>query len=171
MRIVHYINQFFAGVGGEDSADTPPGRADGAVGPGRRLAGLLGDDHQVVATVWCGDDHGAGNPDAVSRILAYLVDNAIRFSPDGGRVELRVLSSVRGTRFVVRDEGIGVPESERERIFEKFHRAQSAVARGIAGTGLGLYVAAELARELGGRITLEAAPGAGSIFALELPAD
>ena len=72
MRIVHYINQFFAGVGGEDSADTPPSRADGAVGPGRRLAGLLGDDHQVVATVWCGDDHATSTAGAIDQIVALV---------------------------------------------------------------------------------------------------
>lgn len=72
MRIVHYINQFFAGVGGEDAADTPPSRADGPVGPGRRLAGLLGDDHQVVATVWCGDDHATSAEGALEQIVALV---------------------------------------------------------------------------------------------------
>lgn len=58
-RVVHYINQFFAGVGGEDSAEQGPTLVDGAVGPGRKLDELLGDDHEIVATVWCGDDRGA----------------------------------------------------------------------------------------------------------------
>ena len=64
-RVVHYINQFFAGVGGEEAAGTPPEVRTGAVGPGRRLQQLLGDDHQVVATVVCGDDHAAGDPGAI----------------------------------------------------------------------------------------------------------
>ncbi len=59
-RVVHYINQFFAGIGGEDSASQGPELVEGAVGPGRKLDELLGDEHQIVATVWCGDDHGPG---------------------------------------------------------------------------------------------------------------
>ena len=59
-RVVHYINQFFAGLGGEDTAAVPPASKEGAVGPGRKLSQLMGDDFEVVATVWCGDDHAAG---------------------------------------------------------------------------------------------------------------
>jgi len=59
-RVVHYVNQFFAGVGGEDSAGQGPVLVEGPVGPGRKLDELLGDGHEIVATVWCGDDHGPG---------------------------------------------------------------------------------------------------------------
>jgi glycine reductase len=59
-RIVHYINQFFAGVGGEDAAGQGPALLPGAAGPGRRLAELLAPDHEIVATVWCGDDIASG---------------------------------------------------------------------------------------------------------------
>ena len=71
-RVVHYVNQFFAGVGGEDAAATPPARSEGPVGPGRRLQALLGDEHEVVATVYCGDDYAAGNPEATAEILALV---------------------------------------------------------------------------------------------------
>ncbi len=63
MRIVHYVNQFFAGIGGEDAASTGPQLRDGAVGPGRRLATLLGDEHEIVATAICGDDYSATHPE------------------------------------------------------------------------------------------------------------
>jgi len=72
MRVVHYINQFFAGVGGEDAAGTGPELRDGPVGPGRRLAALLGDEHEVVATAVCGDDHAAARPG----FAAVLVEQA-----------------------------------------------------------------------------------------------
>ncbi|CAN5748790.1 glycine reductase complex selenoprotein B [soil metagenome] len=68
-RVVHYINQFFAGVGGEDAAEQGPSLVDGPVGPGRKLAELLGDEHEIVATVWCGDDRGPG---AVAEILELI---------------------------------------------------------------------------------------------------
>ena len=58
-RVVHYLNQFFVGVGGEEAAGKPPSRIDGPVGPGRRLQALLGDGFEIVATVWCGDDYAA----------------------------------------------------------------------------------------------------------------
>ncbi len=59
-RVVHYINQFLAGVGGEDSAGQGPELLEGPAGPGKKLAELLGDEHEIVATVWCGDDHAPG---------------------------------------------------------------------------------------------------------------
>jgi glycine reductase len=71
-RVVHYINQFFAGVGGEDSASTPPTTVEGPVGPGRRLQQLLGDEHQIVATVYCGDDHAVSDPSVTDEVLALV---------------------------------------------------------------------------------------------------
>jgi glycine reductase len=69
MRIVHYVNQFFAGIGGEDAAGTGPELRDGALGPGRRLAALLGDEHEIVATAICGDDYAAGHPDFAAELV------------------------------------------------------------------------------------------------------
>jgi glycine reductase len=72
MRVVHYINQFQAGIGGEEAASTPPQRHDGPVGPGRLLDQLLGDEHEIVATVCCGDDHAASGSEAVGEILELV---------------------------------------------------------------------------------------------------
>jgi glycine reductase len=71
-RIVHYMNQFFAGKGAEDSAGMGPEKVDGAVGPGRKLQKLLGDEHEIVATVFCGDDHAASGPKAIEEILPLV---------------------------------------------------------------------------------------------------
>ena len=68
-RVVHYVNQFFAGKGGEDAAGSGPGRLEGPTGPGRRLAQLLGDGFEVVATVHCGDDDASGRPEAIDEII------------------------------------------------------------------------------------------------------
>jgi glycine reductase len=70
MRIVHYVNQFFAGIGGEDSAGTGPQLRDGATGPGRKLASLLGDEHEIVATAICGDDYAASHPEFAAELVA-----------------------------------------------------------------------------------------------------
>jgi betaine reductase len=72
-RVVHYLNQFFAGLGGEDAAGTAPGVKPGPVGPGRKLQELLGPGHEIVATVYCGDDRAAAGGEAVAAILALVV--------------------------------------------------------------------------------------------------
>ncbi len=75
MRIVHYVNQFYAGLGGEDAAGIGPRVRDGTVGPGRLLAQLLGDEYQIVATIVCGDDYAASNA-AVAQELLGMARNA-----------------------------------------------------------------------------------------------
>ena len=69
MKGVHYVNQFFAGLGGEEAAGTGPELREGAVGPGKRLDALLGDEHQIVATALCGDDYASGKPEFASSLL------------------------------------------------------------------------------------------------------
>ena len=68
-RVVHYVNQFFAGLGGEDKAATPPGVKPGPQGPGRKLQELLGPGFEIVATVYCGDDVAAADAAAIARVL------------------------------------------------------------------------------------------------------
>lgn len=75
MRVVHYLNQFFAGIGAEDKADTPPGQRPGAVGPGRLLQQALGERAEVVATVYCGDNHVAEQPAAIDDILRLVAEH------------------------------------------------------------------------------------------------
>ena len=71
-RVVHYVNQFFAGFGGEDKAATPPGVKPGPQGPGRKLQELLGTGYEVVATVYCGDDVAAAEGDAIQTVLGLI---------------------------------------------------------------------------------------------------
>jgi glycine reductase len=74
LRVVHYLNQFFAGIGAEDKADTPPGRREGALGPGRLLQQTLGERGRVVATVYCGDNHVSENVQALGDIVDLIAD-------------------------------------------------------------------------------------------------
>jgi len=105
----------------------------------------------------------------VSQILANLLDNAVKFSPGGGTVTVEVAHRRSGHVEVrVVDEGQGIPEAERERIFSKFHRADSS-ARSPGGAGLGLFIARGLVSAMGGRIWVDSAEGGGSSFAFELP--
>ena len=72
-RVVHYLNQFFAGFGGENAASTPPGVKPGSVGPGKKLQEFLGAEHEIVATVYCGDDLAAASADAIATVLELVV--------------------------------------------------------------------------------------------------
>jgi PAS domain S-box-containing protein len=111
----------------------------------------------------------AGDPDKVRQVLANLLDNAVKYSPDGGDVELRIEAQEGRMRFSVRDRGLGVPPAEQARIFEKFYRLDPQLTRGVGGTGLGLYICRELVRRMGGRIWVASGEGAGSTFFFELP--
>src|SRR5262249_55545860 len=75
LRVVHYLNQFFAGLGAEDKADTPPGHRKGSVGPGRLLQQALGDRGEVVATVYCGDNYAGEKPGAIDEILDLIAEH------------------------------------------------------------------------------------------------
>ena len=108
--------------------------------------------------------------DKVRQVLVNLVENAIKYSPDGGRVEVGVESQEENVLFHVRDEGLGIPSDEQSRVFEKFYRVDPHMTRGVGGTGLGLYICNELVSRMGGHIWLESKAGEGSTFLFELPA-
>jgi PAS domain S-box-containing protein len=107
--------------------------------------------------------------DRLRQVLANLVENAIKYSPDGGLVEVSVEALDDRVRFAVRDEGLGIPPSEHERIFTKFYRLDPDLTRGVGGTGLGLYICRELVRRMEGRIWVAARSTGGSTFFVDLP--
>jgi signal transduction histidine kinase len=103
------------------------------------------------------------------QVLSNLVENAIKYSPDGGLVELRLTDEPTAVRLEVSDEGLGIAASEQERIFEKFYRLDAHMRRGVGGSGLGLYIAREIVAAMGGTIAVRSIPGEGSTFTLVLP--
>ena len=111
----------------------------------------------------------AADKDHVRQILINLVENAIKYSPDGGTIELGVDAIEGNAIFHVFDEGIGIPVDEQPRVFEKFYRLDPNMTRGIGGTGLGLYICNELVERMGGRIWVESRDERGSGFFFELP--
>jgi signal transduction histidine kinase len=112
----------------------------------------------------------AADPDMLRQVLANLVENAVKFSPGGGQVSVSLEWHEGRVLFAVRDEGLGIPPREQERIFEKFFRLDPNLTRGVGGTGLGLYISRELVRRMGGRIWVASSEGEGSTFFFELPA-
>ena len=103
------------------------------------------------------------------QVLVNLVDNAVKYSPQGGRVELRVHTENGSCQIEVADEGLGIPADERERIFEKFYRLDPQQTQGVGGSGLGLYICRELVERMNGQLHVESEPGRGSRFTVELP--
>ena len=111
----------------------------------------------------------AGDANQFRQVLSNLVDNAIKYSPLGGDVELRLGRNGQFARIEVADSGLGIPGDEHTRIFEKFYRLDPGLTRGVNGTGLGLYISKELVERMKGRISVRSEPGRGSTFVVEVP--
>lgn len=119
--------------------------------PPRRLT-VLGDRRQLVAAVH------------------HLVENAVKFSDPGGRVDVTVTSDGTDVELAVRDRGPGIPARDRERIFERFYRLERPGAREGGGTGLGLAIVRHVVAHHGGRVTVKSTEGEGATFVVRLPA-
>jgi two-component system, OmpR family, phosphate regulon sensor histidine kinase PhoR len=111
----------------------------------------------------------SGDEDKLRQILLNLIDNAVKYSPDGGRIEVRVEERDSGLRIAVRDEGLGIPHGDQQQIFGKFYRVDPQQTRGVRGTGLGLYICRELVRRMEGRVSVTSKEGQGSTFVVDLP--
>jgi len=111
----------------------------------------------------------AADAGQLRQVLSNLIDNAIKYSPDGGTVTLALATRDHRIQFAVTDGGLGIPPVEQSRIFEKFYRLDPHMARGIGGTGLGLYICRELVRRVNGRIWVESEGGEGATFFVEVP--
>ena len=109
------------------------------------------------------------DPDRLRQVIGNIVDNAVKYSPEGGRVRVELAAVGDAARFGVHDAGIGFDPSAAEAIFDRFRRLDPHQTRGIGGTGLGLYISRELVRRMGGRIWAESARGRGASFYVELP--
>ena len=111
-----------------------------------------------------------GDEGRTHQILANLIDNAVKYSPAGSRVDVEVQRENGRVRFSVRDRGPGIPATEREHVFEKFYRLDPDHRHGVGGSGLGLYICRQLVSSMHGRIWVESEPQQqGSTFAFDLP--
>ncbi|WP_459666952.1 sensor histidine kinase [Novosphingobium sp. 11B] len=156
----------------EDGFSTTPDYIDLA-DVSRQAAGILGvrareKDISIVAPPL--DDHAPALAEfrRVLQVLLNLIGNAIRYSPEGSRIDVRV--SVEGGRaiVVVADQGPGLSDEDQLRVFEKFERLGRS---GDGGSGLGLYISRRLARAMGGELSIESSPGQGARFILAVPVD
>jgi len=108
------------------------------------------------------------DPDRISQVLSVLLDNALSYTPAPGGVTIGIQTSEKKLRFFVSDTGPGVPDAEKQQIFQRFHRSEAARSD-RKHFGLGLSIAAEIAAAHQGKLWVEDAPGGGAVFFLELP--
>ena len=101
--------------------------------------------------------------------LLNLVDNAIKYSPEGARITIRVDESANDAILEVSDTGTGIPEELQSRIFDRFYRVDESRSRDNGGTGLGLSIAKWAVEVNGGQLTMETRNGGGSTFRITLP--
>jgi two-component system, OmpR family, phosphate regulon sensor histidine kinase PhoR len=105
-----------------------------------------------------------GDSAQLSEVLQNLLDNALQYTPAGGQIVVTASANGNEVIFTVADTGIGIPQSDLERIFERFYRVDAARSREAGGTGLGLSIARHIVDAHGGRIWVESAIGQGSQF-------
>jgi len=123
---------------------------------------------RVIVLEATGDCRSRGDELFVGQIVSNLVSNAIKYAPSEEPIEIHVGTDENGTMVSVTDHGPGIPASEVDRIFDRFHRLGNVLTRAAGGTGLGLYIARQLAAAVGGTIVVESALGGGSTFTLRL---
>lgn len=109
------------------------------------------------------------DPDRIRQVVVNLLDNSLRFTPRGGRVELSALPAQGGVEVTVADTGTGIDPADLPHVFDRFYRAEKSRSREGGGTGLGLTIARSLVELHGGQIRVESSPGRGSRFTVYLP--
>jgi PAS domain S-box-containing protein len=125
---------------------------------------------QALAVEGAGDVPDAlVDPQLARQVILNLVSNALKYTPDRGRISVRLAATGDGVRMSVADNGIGIPEGSRARLFEKFYRAENARTIDTDGTGLGLYLVRLIVLRSGGRVWCESSEGRGSTFHFTLP--
>jgi two-component system phosphate regulon sensor histidine kinase PhoR len=110
-----------------------------------------------------------GNPDYLERAIANLIDNAIKYTPEGGRIHVSATANGAGVTLEVTDNGIGIPPDDIPRIFERFYRVDRSRSREMGGTGLGLSIVKHIVQAHGGSLDVLSTPGQGSTFRFRLP--
>ena len=110
-----------------------------------------------------------GEPDAIEQVITNIISNSIKYTPGGGRIDISCYGDFSKAYITVRDNGIGIPESDLPRIFERFYRVDKARSRQSGGTGLGLAIAKEIILRHEGTIEIESPNQRGTIVKIMLP--
>jgi PAS domain S-box-containing protein len=131
--------------------------------------GTLSDQHTLEIDIADGLPSAHGDPMATDIIVGQLLENAIKYSPDGGAVTVRARPAPDAIEVEIADQGIGIPPADRERVFERFVQGDTGDRRRFGGIGLGLYIVRQLARAQGGEVAADGRADGGTIMRLRLP--
>jgi two-component system phosphate regulon sensor histidine kinase PhoR len=110
-----------------------------------------------------------GNAQRLEQVFTNLLENAIKYTPSGGKIDVRVRPAPNVVRVDVTDNGIGIPAASIPRVFERFYRVDRSRSREMGGTGLGLAIVKHVVRAHGGQVEVESVEGRGSTFTITLP--
>ncbi|AZB44193.1 response regulator [Bacillus sp. FJAT-42376] len=110
-----------------------------------------------------------GDKDKLSQVFSNLISNAIKYSPNGGSIEIRLFEEEQYLNISIKDEGLGIPKEAMDKLFNKFYRVDNSDRRRIGGTGLGLAIAKEIVKAHEGTISVQSELGKGSVFTVRLP--
>lgn len=130
---------------------------------------LAAAKHQQLLTETDGRVIVSGDPARLRQVLYNLLDNAIKYTPEGGRVDLSVQPVDSNARLTVRDTGVGISPEHQPHVFERFYRVDKARSRADGGSGLGLSIVESIVTAHGGRVEVLSVPGEGATFQIDLP--
>lgn len=138
-----------------------------------RLLSPLADKKGQSLTVHCSGNPviAMGDPDYLERAIANLVENAVKYTPQGGKITISLSADTLQATVKVSDNGVGIPKKDLPRIFERFYRVDRSRSREMGGTGLGLSIVKHIAQAHGGSVEVSSEEGRGSHFSLKLPLD
>jgi two-component system phosphate regulon sensor histidine kinase PhoR len=156
---------------GKLEPETRPVAIEELLEAGADAARIAAAPKQLALTVNSPVDLPAARGDAnlLREVLRNLLDNAVQYTPAGGRIEVSVAAQNGNVVVTVADTGIGIPQAEQSRIFERFYRVDAARSREVGGTGLGLSIAKHIVEAHGGKIWVESEVGQGSRFHFSIP--
>lgn len=109
------------------------------------------------------------DPHWTAEAIANILDNAVKYSPRGSGIRIRMQRLYSFVRIEIEDSGCGIPQSERNSIFKRFYRGTNDTVKNADGTGIGLYLTRRITEDQGGTVTVRSASGGGSIFTVQLP--
>lgn len=127
------------------------------------------DKEQTIKVLENADPVIFGDKNKISQVMVNIISNAIKYTAKGGIIEIEISQDKNYGYIAIKDDGIGIPQQETERIFERFYRVDKGRAREMGGTGLGLAIARDIVREHKGDIFAKSSLGEGSTFTIKLP--
>jgi signal transduction histidine kinase len=112
-----------------------------------------------------------GDEEKMRLVVENLLDNAVKYTNSGGKVAINIVKKKNYIEFEIKDNGVGIPEEQINRVFEKFFRSDNASRYQTEGTGLGLYIAKNIVEQTGGKIWFKSIENVGSVFSFSLPTE